>query len=199
MRCFLGLALPDPVLDLLERLQDEIPVGRQVPWENLHITLSFLDEQPEARLEALHQELLRLKAAPLQLELRGLGVMGGQKPKSVERASHPQCGADRGASPSAHCGADLRYGIAAHPVSPPCDTGTVWGAPAAGTSSGDPSTAAAFWRLYHSGLYGAPDYALPIDTAARWRALRGAGAVPAGSRDSLRAQRNMPQQGYRGL
>jgi len=81
MRCFLGLALPDPVLDLLERLQEDIPVGRLVPCENLHITLSFLDEQPEARLEALHQELLGLEAAPLRLELRGLGVMGGKSPR----------------------------------------------------------------------------------------------------------------------
>lgn len=89
MRCFLGLALPDPVLDLLERLQDEIPVGRLVPWENLHITLSFLDEQPEARLEALHQELLRLKAAPLQLELRGLGVMGGKSPRVLSAQVTP--------------------------------------------------------------------------------------------------------------
>ncbi|MEP4037655.1 RNA 2',3'-cyclic phosphodiesterase [Pseudophaeobacter sp.] len=81
MRCFLGLSPPDVVLDLLERLQDEIPVGRLVPSENLHITLSFLDDQPEHLLEALHQELVMVQASPLQLELRGLGVMGGKSPK----------------------------------------------------------------------------------------------------------------------
>ena len=70
MRCFLGLALPDPVLDLLERLQEDIPVGRLVPCENLHITLSFLEDQPEARLEALHQEEASLLRLPCQIAWR---------------------------------------------------------------------------------------------------------------------------------
>ncbi|MEP2715823.1 RNA 2',3'-cyclic phosphodiesterase [Pseudophaeobacter sp.] len=89
MRCFLGLSLPDPVLDLVERLQDEIPVGRLVPSENLHITLAFLDDQPEYLLEALHQELSALQAPPLQLELRGLGVMGGKNPRVLSAEVTP--------------------------------------------------------------------------------------------------------------
>lgn len=89
MRCFLGLSLPDPVLDLVERLQDEIPVGRLVPSENLHITLCFLDSQPDVALEALHQELLQLQASSLRLELRGLGVMGGKSPRVLSAEVAP--------------------------------------------------------------------------------------------------------------
>lgn len=81
MRCFLGLCLPDPILDQLDRLQDEIPVGRRVPRENLHITLSFLDDQPDVLLEALHQALCQFRAPQLRLELRGLRVMGGKSPR----------------------------------------------------------------------------------------------------------------------
>lgn len=81
MRCFLGLSLPDPILDQLDRLQDEIPVGRLVSSENLHITLSFLDDQPDHLLEALHQELCLFQAPQLRLELRGLSVMGGKSPR----------------------------------------------------------------------------------------------------------------------
>jgi 2'-5' RNA ligase len=81
MRCFLGLPLPEVVLNQVEPLQDEIPFGRLIPSENLHITLCFLDDQPEALLEALHQELSQLQAPDLQLELRGLALMGGKSPR----------------------------------------------------------------------------------------------------------------------
>ncbi|WP_083100937.1 RNA 2',3'-cyclic phosphodiesterase [Pseudophaeobacter leonis] len=81
MRAFLGLPLPDPVLDAMEDLQAEIPVGRSVPPENLHITLAFLDDQPAAVLDALHQELCEVTAPGLSLSVQGLDLMGGKSPK----------------------------------------------------------------------------------------------------------------------
>lgn len=56
--------MPDPVLDVLdvlERLQGEIPVGRIVPRKNPHVTLVFLDEQSVQLLEALHHDLAEIK------------------------------------------------------------------------------------------------------------------------------------------
>ncbi|MBR9844371.1 MAG: hypothetical protein GYB25_14515 [Rhodobacteraceae bacterium] len=44
-------------------LQDELRVGRKPPEENLHLTLAFLDDQPEAVLSELH-EALQAEALP---------------------------------------------------------------------------------------------------------------------------------------
>ncbi|WP_051337306.1 RNA 2',3'-cyclic phosphodiesterase [Leisingera daeponensis] len=81
MRAFVGLPLPDAALDALERLQEPLTVGRHVPAENMHLTLAFLDDQPEAVLEALHQLLAEISAPPVQLAFRGLDTFGGKLPR----------------------------------------------------------------------------------------------------------------------
>jgi 2'-5' RNA ligase len=45
MRVFVAIDLPDEVRRELETLQNALPVGRPVPAENLHLTLSFLGDQ----------------------------------------------------------------------------------------------------------------------------------------------------------
>lgn len=53
MRLFLGLRLPDDVLDRLERWQHEHLSERVVPRANLHITVAFLGSRPAAELPEL--------------------------------------------------------------------------------------------------------------------------------------------------
>ncbi|MDE4132710.1 RNA 2',3'-cyclic phosphodiesterase [Phaeobacter sp. QD34_3] len=89
MRAFVGLPLPDEAADALERLQAEIPVGRVVVGENLHLTLAFLDDQPEVALQALHQELSQIAAAPLRLNIKGLDLVGGRNPRILFAAVEP--------------------------------------------------------------------------------------------------------------
>ncbi|UWQ23899.1 RNA 2',3'-cyclic phosphodiesterase [Leisingera aquaemixtae] len=81
MRAFVGLPLPDAALDVLERLQEGLTVGRHVPAEYMHLTLAFLDDQPEAVLETLHQSLAEISAPPLTLSFRGLDTFGGKLPR----------------------------------------------------------------------------------------------------------------------
>lgn len=81
MRAFAGLPLPAAALDVLERVQEGLTVGRHVPAENMHLTLAFLDDQPEALLQALHQVLAEISAPPLQLTFRGLDTFGGKLPR----------------------------------------------------------------------------------------------------------------------
>ncbi|OBY26868.1 RNA 2',3'-cyclic phosphodiesterase [Leisingera sp. JC1] len=81
MRAFAGLPLPDAALDALERVQEGLTVGRHVPAENMHLTLAFLDDQPEAGLQTLHQLLAEISAPPLQLTFRGLDTFGGKLPR----------------------------------------------------------------------------------------------------------------------
>ncbi|UWQ78483.1 RNA 2',3'-cyclic phosphodiesterase [Leisingera sp. S132] len=81
MRAFVGLPLPDAALDALERVQEGLTVGRHVPAGNMHLTLAFLDDQPEAALKALHQMLADISAPPLLLTFSGLGTFGDKLPR----------------------------------------------------------------------------------------------------------------------
>lgn len=80
MRAFLAIDLPEQVSEALTRLQALLPVGRPVPRDNLHLTLAFLDDQPEELLQELHYTLDTLRAAPFALRLSGLGCFGGRHP-----------------------------------------------------------------------------------------------------------------------
>ncbi|WP_264212708.1 RNA 2',3'-cyclic phosphodiesterase [Leisingera thetidis] len=86
MRAFVGLPLPDAALDALERVQEGLAAGRQVPPENLHLTLAFLDDQPEPVLETLHQELAGIRAPALELHFTGLETFGGKLPRLLAAA-----------------------------------------------------------------------------------------------------------------
>lgn len=71
MRAFLALDPPDPVRDALERMWQGLPEGRPVPRDNLHLTLVFLGDQPEAALLALDEALHGLARPQLRLRLTG--------------------------------------------------------------------------------------------------------------------------------
>ncbi|WP_051371975.1 MULTISPECIES: RNA 2',3'-cyclic phosphodiesterase [Leisingera] len=94
MRAFVGLPLPDEALETLEHVQEGLTVGRHVPAENLHLTLAFLDDQPEPVLQALHQILAEISAPPLQLSFRGLDTLGGKLPRvlAAEVQKTPELG-----------------------------------------------------------------------------------------------------------
>lgn len=83
IRAFLALPLPESVRQRLSLAQLRLPLPRPVPRENLHLTLVFLDTQPEPVLEELHHaiEALPLKAPELWLD--GLGSFGGAEPESL--------------------------------------------------------------------------------------------------------------------
>ncbi len=68
MRAFVGLPIPEPWIAPVVRAQNAVRGGRDVPVDDLHLTLAFLDDQPEERLEALHEmlEARRLGAAAMQ-------------------------------------------------------------------------------------------------------------------------------------
>ncbi len=83
MRAFVAIPVPEDIRDQLEELQSDLPVGRLADPENFHLTLAFLGEEPVERIEAAHEALERLQAAPFTLRLDGLDVFGGATPKTL--------------------------------------------------------------------------------------------------------------------
>lgn len=83
MRAFLGLPLPDALAGPLSDLAQEVPVGRPVAHENLHLTLAFLGEQPEARLATLATEISTADLPGASLAPGGLELMGGERVLAV--------------------------------------------------------------------------------------------------------------------
>src|SRR5712691_11602518 len=70
LRLFLGLRLPEPVLDAVEAWQLEHLAGlRVVPREHLHVTLAFLGHRPAGELVAI-VGALRAAAAAAGPDLR---------------------------------------------------------------------------------------------------------------------------------
>ncbi len=90
MRAFVGLPLPDKIISALERVQAELSIGgRAVAPENLHLTLAFLDEQPEMVLAALHDELALITGSQPCIRIAGLDALGGAKARLVFAAVAP--------------------------------------------------------------------------------------------------------------
>ena len=81
MRGFVAIDLPEPVLDTLESLQDDLAVGRPMARETLHLTLAFLGERDDAALAAVHEERTGLAAGTFELTRRGGGMSGGRRPR----------------------------------------------------------------------------------------------------------------------
>lgn len=78
IRSFIALPLPAGCTRTLEALQGGLTVARPVPSENMHLTLAFLGEQPEADLRALCIELGDIRVEPFEITLSGMQFLGGK-------------------------------------------------------------------------------------------------------------------------
>lgn len=81
MRLFVGIPLPEAALDVLERVQAELEIGRPVAPENLHLTLAFLDEHPGAVAEEVHNGLVVLDQPGFAIRFVGVEAKGRARVK----------------------------------------------------------------------------------------------------------------------
>ncbi|MBM2575218.1 RNA 2',3'-cyclic phosphodiesterase [Jannaschia sp. Os4] len=91
MRAFVGLPVPEPWVTPLMRAQARLPGGRPVDADDLHVTLAFLDDQPEHRLEALH-DALEGRALPSATLTPAAYVPLGKRPNLVALDLAPDAG-----------------------------------------------------------------------------------------------------------
>jgi 2'-5' RNA ligase len=84
MRLFVGLEIPSEVREnlaaLLKSLRAVSPQTRWVRPENLHVTLKFIGEVPEAKLAGVRVALASVRSEqPVALDFRGLGFFPNEK------------------------------------------------------------------------------------------------------------------------
>lgn len=98
LRTFVGLKVPPSMVPELLGLQRQIPVGRAVPEENLHLTLAFLGDVSEEKVEELHLELDGASLSGCEIATTGLVLMGGSSAKvlAVEVTLAPELSALQG-------------------------------------------------------------------------------------------------------
>jgi len=76
MRLFVGLDLPQEVIErltgLIERLRPAAPIAWSPP-ANLHITTKFIGHWPDERLEEMKAALTTVTGPPVQVHIGGLG------------------------------------------------------------------------------------------------------------------------------
>ena len=78
MRLFIAIDIPKEIKDKLYDLQKQIGGDlAKINWvhkKNLHLTLKFLGEVPESRLEEIKERLRIIKLKSFEVELNNLGV-----------------------------------------------------------------------------------------------------------------------------
>jgi 2'-5' RNA ligase len=84
MRLFVALEIPSAVREklaaLIEALRAVSPQTRWVRTENLHVTLKFIGEVPEAKLADIRVALAGIRSdLPCTLDFRGLGFFPNEK------------------------------------------------------------------------------------------------------------------------
>lgn len=83
MRAFIAIDLPDQVRAELAVLQSRLAIGRKVPQENFHLTLSFLGEQRDTVMEDVYFALETIGATAFDVRLAGVGCFGAPSPTVV--------------------------------------------------------------------------------------------------------------------
>lgn len=83
MRLFLAIDLPLAILQHLTGLQAQLTEGRKVPAEQLHLTLNFLGETPEATFITLKERLSDFQFSSFDLRLQGVGSFPPKRPARV--------------------------------------------------------------------------------------------------------------------
>jgi len=80
MRLFIGIGLPVPVAEALAKSAVELILPSQAtrirwtPPANMHITLSFLGQVHDARLDVIEQVLTTIHSPRMQVALDGIGT-----------------------------------------------------------------------------------------------------------------------------
>ncbi len=88
-RLFTALELPESARTHLSLLRGEIGGARWVEPENLHLTLRFFGDLDDRLADELADQLDRISADPVVIEIAGTGTFGGQSETIIYAAAQP--------------------------------------------------------------------------------------------------------------
>lgn len=74
MRLFIAIDIPKKIADALSEIQKKLPDEGVKKVKDLHLTLKFLGEVDDSRLDPIKQSLAQIKAKKFRLTLNELGV-----------------------------------------------------------------------------------------------------------------------------
>ncbi len=91
MRLFVALSLPEDLRLKLRGLQQGIAAARWVKPENFHLTLRYIGEVDGGEARDIDSALLRIRAEPFDLALKGIGQFGeGRKLRALWAGLAPE-------------------------------------------------------------------------------------------------------------
>jgi RNA 2',3'-cyclic 3'-phosphodiesterase len=82
-RLFIALTLPDAVRDVLAALAHPLPGVSWTRPEQLHVTLRFLGDVPESKIEPMIARLVTVEVVPFILPVEGVGTFPPNRPPRV--------------------------------------------------------------------------------------------------------------------
>jgi len=82
-RLFTGIEIPAEQREQLARLRQPLPGLRWIEPENLHITLRFAGDIDKAQATEFADYLAGINVDAFEIRLQGLGVFGGNDPRSI--------------------------------------------------------------------------------------------------------------------
>ena len=85
IRCFVAVDLPEEMRDEIRSLQSQIATKglRLVQPELVHITIKFLGDVPEEKVERVTDALQKVKIAPFPAHVAGMGTFPGRDVRVV--------------------------------------------------------------------------------------------------------------------
>lgn len=85
IRCFVAIELPESMREEIGRVNGSIATEglRLVRPELMHITMKFLGDVPEMKVKGVVGALSRVKAAPISVQVKGIGSFPGRAVRVV--------------------------------------------------------------------------------------------------------------------
>ncbi len=82
-RLFTGIEIPEEIREEIARLKVPLPGGRWTEPDNLHLTLRFVGDIDKPQAREFADRLAAIEVDVFELRLAGLGVFGGNEPRSI--------------------------------------------------------------------------------------------------------------------